>query len=76
MIGRRVLVADDEPQIRRALTTALRGHGYDVETANDGEEVLTALASWVPDVLVLDLVMPKRDGLDVLRELRTWSGCR
>jgi two-component system KDP operon response regulator KdpE len=73
MIGKRVLVADDEPQIRRALTTALRGHGYDVETANDGEEVLTALASWVPDVLVLDLVMPKRDGLDVLRELRTWS---
>jgi len=73
MTGQRILVADDEPQIRRALTTALRGHGYDVEAAEDGEDALTRLASWVPDALVLDLVMPKLDGLEVLREVRTWS---
>jgi len=73
MTGQRVLVTDDEPQIRRALLTALRGHGYAVETAADGEEALAVLASWLPDALVLDLVMPRRDGLDVLRELRTWS---
>jgi len=73
MTGQRILIADDEPQIRRALTVALRGHGYEVETAADGEEALTWLASWNPDALVLDLVMPKRDGLEVLREVRTWS---
>jgi two-component system KDP operon response regulator KdpE len=73
MTGNRVLVADDEPQIRRALTMALRGHGYEVEAAEDGEDALARLAAWSPDVLVLDLVMPKMDGFDVLREVRTWS---
>ena len=73
MSGPRILVVDDEPQIRRALTTALQGHGYDVETAEDGEEALARIASWTPQAVVLDLVMPKRDGLDVLREVRTWS---
>lgn len=73
MSGHRVLVADDEPQIRRALSTALRAHGYEVETAEDGEDALARIAAWSPQVVVLDLVMPKRDGLDVLRELRTWS---
>jgi two-component system KDP operon response regulator KdpE len=73
MTGQRILIADDEPQIRRALMVALRGHGYEVESAADGEEALTRLASWNPDALVLDLVMPKLDGLHVLREVRTWS---
>ena len=73
MSGQRILVVDDEPQIRRALTTALQGHGYEVETAEDGEEALARIASWTPQAVVLDLVMPKRDGLDVLREVRTWS---
>jgi two-component system KDP operon response regulator KdpE len=73
MSGQRILVVDDEPQIRRALTTALQGHGYEVETAEDGEEALARIASWTPHAVVLDLVMPKRDGLDVLREVRTWS---
>jgi two-component system KDP operon response regulator KdpE len=69
----KILVADDEPQIRRAVLTALRGHGYEVEAAVDGEDALARAAAWVPDAMVLDLVMPKRDGLDVLREVRTWS---
>lgn len=73
MNGSRILIADDEPQIRRALATALRGHGYEVALAVDGEDALTQVAGWMPDALVLDLVMPKRDGLEVLRELRTWS---
>lgn len=73
MTGHRVLVADDEPQIRRALTTALRGHGYDVAIAEDGEDALARLAAWLPDALVLDLVMPKVDGFEVLRQVRTWS---
>lgn len=73
MSGQRILVADDEPQIRRALTTALRGHGYDVETAQDGADALARIAAWTPDAVVLDLVMPAPDGIEVLRELRTWT---
>ncbi len=73
MSGERVLVVDDEPQIRRALRTALAGHGYQVEVAEDGEVALTALAARVPDAVVLDLVMPGVDGFEVLRQTRTWS---
>jgi two-component system KDP operon response regulator KdpE len=73
MAGERILVVDDEPQIRRALRTALSGHGYDVEVAEDGEQALIAIATRQPKVIVLDLVMPGTDGLAVLRETRTWS---
>jgi len=73
MSGERVLIVDDEPQIRRALRTALAGHGYQVEVAEDGETALTALAARLPDVVVLDLVMPGVNGFDVLRLTRTWS---
>lgn len=73
MSGERVLVVDDEPQIRRALRTALLGHGYEVEIAEDGEAALTRLATRPPDVMVLDLVMPGVDGFEVLRQTRAWS---
>jgi two-component system KDP operon response regulator KdpE len=73
MTGERVLIVDDEPQIRRALRTALTGHGYAVEVAEDGEAALTALASHPPDAVVLDLVMPGVDGFEVLRQTRAWS---
>jgi two-component system KDP operon response regulator KdpE len=69
----RVLVVDDEPQILRALRAALRGHGYDVQTAADGEEALDALALHPPDIVILDLVMPGKSGFDVVREVRGWS---
>ena len=73
MSGARVLVVDDEPQIRRALRVALGGHGYVVEIAVDGEEALVAIASHVPDVIVLDLMMPGTDGLEVVKQTRQWS---
>ena len=69
----RVLVVDDEPQILRALRAALKGHGYDVQTAADGEEALDLLALHPPDVVILDLVMPGKSGFDVVQEVRTWS---
>lgn len=69
----RVLVVDDEPQILRALRAALRGHGYDVQTAADGEEALDLLALHPPDVVILDLIMPGKSGFDVVREVRAWS---
>jgi two-component system KDP operon response regulator KdpE len=70
--GARVLVVDDEPQILRALETTLRGAGYEVETAPDGETALTRAAARPPEAVILDLVLPDRSGIEVCRELRTW----
>jgi two-component system KDP operon response regulator KdpE len=64
---------DDEPQILRALTTNLRGAGYDVETAATAGEALAAAALRPPEAVILDLVLPDRHGTDVCRELRTWT---
>jgi two-component system KDP operon response regulator KdpE len=69
----RVLVVDDEPQIRRALGINLRSRGYDVDLAADGEQALTLAARKHPDVVVLDLGLPAMDGVEVIRGLRGWS---
>jgi two-component system KDP operon response regulator KdpE len=69
----RILVVDDEPQIRRFLDISLRAQGYRVEVAETGGAGLEALASRGADLVVLDLGLPDRDGLDVLRDLREWS---
>ena len=69
----RVLVVDDEPQIRRALSINLRARGYDVEVAHDGERALDLAARKHPDVVVLDLGLPGIDGVEVIRGLRGWT---
>jgi two-component system KDP operon response regulator KdpE len=69
----RVLVVDDEAQIRRALTTNLRARGYEVDQASTGEQALTLAADHHPDVVILDIGLPGVDGIDVLRGLRGWS---
>ena len=69
----RVLVVDDEPQIVRGLKIILRGAGYAVEAAETKADALAALAARPPDALVLDLVLPDGQGVDVCREVRTWS---
>ena len=71
--GERILIVDDEPQIRRALQTVLAGHGYEVEVAADGEAAVAQIAARRPDTVVLDLVMPGMDGFEVLREVRAWT---
>jgi two-component system KDP operon response regulator KdpE len=68
-----ILVVDDEPQILRALTTNLRGAGYRVETAATAAQALALAATRPPDAVVLDLVLPDGSGVDVCRELRTYS---
>jgi two-component system KDP operon response regulator KdpE len=73
MSGERVLIVDDEAPIRRALQSALTAHGYTVASADDGVNALQMIATWAPDAIVLDLVMPGIDGFEVLRESRTWS---
>ena len=71
--GSRVLVVDDEPQILRGVRVVLRNAGFHVDTAETVAEALDALAVRPPDALVLDLVLPDGTGVDVLRELRSWS---
>jgi two-component system response regulator MprA len=66
----RVLVVDDEPAVRRALERALTLDDYDVELASDGQEALDALASAPADAVVLDVMMPRVDGLEVARRMR------
>jgi two-component system copper resistance phosphate regulon response regulator CusR len=65
----RVLVVDDSERLRQSLATGLRAEGMAVETAADGVQALALLASLPFDVVVLDLVMPRMDGVRVLREL-------
>jgi two-component system KDP operon response regulator KdpE len=69
----RILVIDDEPQIRRFLGISLRAQGYTVVEAADGQAGLEALATGGADAVVLDLGLPDRDGREVLRDLRAWS---
>ena len=69
----RVLVVDDEPQIRRTLAINLRAVGYQVDLAATGEEALKAAADQQPDVVVLDLGLPGIDGLQVIQGLRGWT---
>jgi len=68
-----VLVVDDEPAIRRFLRATLSAHGFRVAEAATAAEALEKLAASPPDVVLLDLGLPDRDGLDVLAELRGWS---
>ena len=70
---RNILVVDDEAQIARVLKTALSSQGYGVRTAGDGEEALTEMRNWSPDLLITDLRMPKMDGLELCRRVRTES---
>jgi two-component system, OmpR family, KDP operon response regulator KdpE len=69
----RILVVDDEQQIRRALDINLRAHGYEVRLAATGEEALVDVAANLPDLVLLDLGLPGIDGVDVIRGLRAWT---
>ncbi|HEX9697720.1 MAG TPA: response regulator transcription factor [Actinomycetota bacterium] len=73
MTSERVLVVDDDPQIRRAVSTGLRARGYHVTLAADGDEALVILAAGDTDLVILDLGLPGIDGHEVLRRLRDWS---
>jgi two-component system, OmpR family, KDP operon response regulator KdpE len=69
----RILVVDDEPQIVRGLKIILRSAGYAVEAAETKAQALASLASRPPDALVLDLVLPDGQGVEVCEEVRRWS---
>jgi two-component system, OmpR family, alkaline phosphatase synthesis response regulator PhoP len=66
----KIIVADDDRMFRKAAETTLRRQGYAVTSASDGEEALQLIRSERPDIIVLDLIMPKIQGFDVLQVLK------
>ena len=73
MAGERILVCDDDPQILRALRLVLRGAGYEVLTSATGEEALDRAAVAGPHAAIIDLMLPDLPGIEVCKELRSWS---
>jgi CheY-like chemotaxis protein len=68
--ARLILLAEDDRFLRKAADTALRRHGFSVVTATNGEEALEALRTMKPDLILLDLIMPKVQGFEVLRSVK------
>ena len=68
-----VLIVDDEQRILNFLSSKLRASGYEIITASDGVEALEQVQAQEPDLVVLDILMPKKDGFETLKELRTFS---
>jgi CheY-like chemotaxis protein len=78
MAGKKVLVVDDDPDILDAISLILESQGYEVIFARDGLECLDKIGSEKPDMMILDLLMPKMDGFAVYKELQSpkWSEYR
>ncbi len=73
MIPTRVLVIDDEPSFTEALSLSLKREGFEVDTADDGVSALSAIARKLPDLILLDVMLPGMSGVDVCREIRKTS---
>ena len=69
----RILIADDDPQLVRALRITLNAHGYEVVAAPDGAAAVALAAQTHPDIVLLDLGMPRLDGVEVIHALRGWT---
>jgi len=69
-VGKKVLIADDEPNIVAAVEFLLRRNGYDVHVARNGEEALKLVEAHSPDLVLLDVMMPVRSGYEVCRRIR------
>jgi DNA-binding response OmpR family regulator len=68
--GARILLVDDDPNLLVLLAEQLRADGFDIQTARDGEEALRRLKTGWPDLLIIDLMMPRLDGLTLAREIK------
>jgi two-component system KDP operon response regulator KdpE len=69
----RVLIVDDEPEIRRFLRASLKAHRHEIFEADSGSQTLTAVKEIRPDLIILDLGLPDMDGVEVTRRVREWS---
>jgi DNA-binding response OmpR family regulator len=67
---RKILVVDDSPSERMLMESALAGKGYEIVTASDGDEALRQAAEQRPDLIVLDIILPKKNGYQVCRQLK------
>jgi len=70
-VKRKILIVEDEEPIRSGLVDVFLYHGFSVATASDGEEALRVFAEFSPDLLLLDIMLPKRDGFSVCNEIRS-----
>ena len=78
-MGKRVLIADDEPNIVVSLEFLMKQSGYVVKVVNNGEDALKAVAEFGPDLILLDVMMPRVSGYDVCQKVRenpAWQGIR
>jgi two-component system, OmpR family, KDP operon response regulator KdpE len=71
--GPRILIIDDENQIRRMLKIALEAHNYEITEATNGQDGLGQAATYHPDLIILDLGLPDLDGIDIIQKLREWT---
>ncbi len=69
-MSRRILIVDDEPNIVTSLEFLMRENSYEVRVARDGEEALRRAESFLPDLILLDVMMPQRSGFEVCRKIR------
>jgi DNA-binding response OmpR family regulator len=78
-MAQRILIVDDEPSIVVPLEFLMKREGYEVAVAGDGEEALQALAARPPDLVILDVMLPRMNGFDVCRHIRAdprWAGLK
>ncbi len=78
-MGKKVLIADDEPNIVVSLEFLMRQKGYDVRVAGDGEQALAAIGEFRPDLVLLDVMMPRLSGYELCQKVRenpAWTGIR
>ena len=66
----KILIAEDDQFILKAMTTKLTKEGYEVKVVGDGIQLMEMLKSYIPDLIILDLLMPKKDGFEVLKEVK------
>jgi DNA-binding response OmpR family regulator len=69
-MAKRILIADDEPNIVMSLEFLMEASGFEVQTAADGEQAIEAIAAFRPDLVLLDVMMPKRNGYEVCQWIR------
>jgi DNA-binding response OmpR family regulator len=78
-MGERILIADDEPNIVVSLEYLMKREGFEVAVVSDGEAALKAVASLRPDLILLDIMLPKKDGFEVCQQIRAnpeWRGVK
>ena len=78
-MGKRILIVDDEPSIVISLEYLMKREGHDTAVAIDGEAALEALAAWSPDLVILDVMLPKMNGFEVCQRIRSdprWRGLK